>query len=63
MSASRKNESSLAMFREFSRVLHWGPSHRIAMFSTYFDESGLHKKSPDILEWLVLGGAIATQAV
>jgi hypothetical protein len=40
----------------------WGPTRLVAMLWVYFDESGLHKKNPDALEWLVLGGAIASQA-
>jgi hypothetical protein len=62
MNAARGEESPFARFRELSRVLRWEPLHRIAMLWTYFDESGLHKKAPAVLDWLVLGGAIATES-
>lgn len=62
MNASSRNESQHARFCEISHVLRWEPSQRIAMLWTYFDESGLHKKNPPgVLDWLVLGGAVATQ--
>jgi hypothetical protein len=46
-------------FRELARALRWQPGRLVAMLWAYFDESGLHKAGGE-LDWLVLGGGMAT---
>jgi uncharacterized phage-like protein YoqJ len=53
--------ASAGRFRELSRALHWRPTRLVAMIWAYFDESGVHNLSTSKLEWLVIGGALATE--
>jgi hypothetical protein len=48
-------------FAELVRALRWKPDRLVAMLWAYFDESGLHKAETGKLDWLVLGGAIASE--